>query len=214
MPNRSVMYHGMVPDKMCYAAADIMDETVVRTDKTAALRSIVINLAVSGGVGAYLYFNVPFWLFLVVFGYISAVCLYKVVRLGNQVVDDRLIVLDSEGITDRSYGLGFIPWTQVRGAQVQTTRYNILGQGKVVELDLRDPEALHDSDSTTERELVQFGRRKVNDNVFLNPLKLIFSGAKLDVVEFWLTTYQADRTADKILSLVERGIEMHEKEVA
>ncbi|MEM0963694.1 MAG: hypothetical protein AAGK21_14295 [Bacteroidota bacterium] len=164
-----------------------MDQTVVfRADRRktarAALQSGGIALAFAAAI-VYVSWSSS----AAAFGLAVAVAFLafgarKPVRFLSQLVNDRVIILDERGITDRSYGLGFIPWSNVEGAELKTLLTKV-PPVSVVELDLVDPEAYLSSAKGLDGRLIRRGYE---------------SGS----AGFWLNTFQLEATPEEVFRMV------------
>ena len=128
---------------------------------------------------------------LIVFAVLGGRGLWRFVR---QLRNSELVVLDEEGITDRSYGLGFVPWGNVRAARL----HDLERMGKtyrVIELTLRDPEAFFE-DKTVDRSLIRRGMSSGTTGVWVNTWQLKASADEvLDTIRDYISRYSEASSA-------------------
>jgi hypothetical protein len=120
--------------------------------------------------------------------FVGIVLIRKTWVFANQLSEGSLIILDEEGITDRSYGLGFVPWSNIQGAELQQIPKKIVPQ-TVVALDLKDPDAYFENSDSFNSAFLKWGDRR-------------FGG-------FWLNTSHVDCSSGELLELVRSYIEKY-----
>jgi len=105
----------------------------------------------------------------------------KVWRLIGYLRHPDLVTLDARGITDQSYGLGFIPWSNVRAARLKEQR-RLLRTYQVIELELIDEGAF----------FVEGGRDR----------ELIRRGQSQGITGIWINTWQLTEPPEQVLQAI------------
>ena len=105
---------------------------------------------------------------IVVFPFIG----YRVWWLARQLLAEGVLVLDAGGLTDLSYGLGYVPWSNIRAARLlrrARKQRNPLGmEWLLIELELRDEDAFYDSASPLMSWAIQHGKPKGTAGFWIN----------------------------------------------
>lgn len=112
-------------------------------------------------------------------------------RFSQQLRNRELIILNRKGLTDRSYGLGFIPWSNIQSARLHEVD-RIIQKYQMIELVLKDNEDFF-SASTADR-------------------KKIRRGIKDGITGIWLNTWQVSSSAEEVLDTIRDHIELYSEE--
>ena len=112
-------------------------------------------------------------------------------RFSQQLRNRELIILNRKGLFDRSYGLGFIPWSNIRAARFHeldrmTQKY------QMIELVLKDDEEFFNA-STADRRKIRMGMKDGITGIRLN-------------------TWQVNSSAEEILDAIRKHIELYSDE--
>ena len=112
-------------------------------------------------------------------------------RFSQQLRNRELIILNRKSLFDRSYGLGFIPWSNIRAARFhELDRMNQKYQ--MIELVLKDDEEFFKA-STADRRKIRMGMKDGITGIRLN-------------------TWQVNSSAEEILDAIRKHIELYSDE--
>ena len=107
----------------------------------------------------------------------------KVLLLASKLnFNKSLITMNGDGIYDRTYGLGFIPWSNIKSAKIYDHNRTILGINQsfeMIELELLDEELYLNSDSNFTKKLLKFGRDNSHAGYWINTTHLNIPRHKL-----------------------------------
>ena len=147
-----------------------MSKIVFKADKSRLLNRLVFGIA-GGAFLIWLYatgvdkaFVIPS---LILFAILAARGFW---RLFQQYRNSELIILDENGITDSSYGLGFIPWGNIQAARIHEVN-RFIQTFRVIELSLKDNKRFFDNKSY-DRRLIEKGILNGSTGIWLNTWKL------------------------------------------
>ena len=102
----------------------------------------------------------------------------KVLRIFKQLLhSNEVIVLDEKGLTDRSYGLGFIPWSNIKNVQPKNHTRSVLGVNQsfqLLEIELYDEASYFNNNSSLNKTLIKFGQNQ-HSGLWLNTENLTVS---------------------------------------
>ena len=160
----------------------MVEKAVIKADRRRIWWSIAQNGIVTIFLVGVLFFGFSPWAAVLGLAVGGVFILRKTWAWIQQLRDGDLIVLDEEGITDHSYGLGFIPWSNIRGAELHQVQRKIFPY-TVVELDLKNPESYFEETDTLNSKFLEWGDR--------------------DYGGFWLNAHHVESSPRELLQLVE-----------
>lgn len=181
-----------------------MERTVVRADRLKTAAWLTWHVVVLAASLWWAWETIPALILIVIVPLISWALGRRILRYGKSLFDPTLIVFNEDGITDFSYGLGFIPWEWVEDVQVKQVGWN-LWRPDVVELQLKDLDRFFEASDDVNRSLLEFGEKVVNPNDWLKPDWV----KGHDVSGLWLVPMTSATSAEEVRRLVEQGIHEH-----
>ncbi len=100
----------------------------------------------------------------------------KIILLASKLYFHKsLIIMNEDGIYDRTYGLGFIPWANIKSAKIYDYDRNILGIDQsfaMIELELIDEGEYLNSNVSISKKLLKFGRNSTHTGYWINTTNL------------------------------------------
>jgi hypothetical protein len=162
----------------------VTQRVVFQPDRTTLL--LLLGIALAAGVTIFMladYFYLinpytnepeqnPFLARLIVGTVVVPFIGFRVWWLSRQLLAEGVLILDAGGLTDLSYGLGYIPWSNIRAARLlrrARKQHNPLGMEWVlIELELRDEAAYFASASPMLRWGIQHGQPKGTAGFWIN----------------------------------------------
>lgn len=147
------------------------EEVLLKSNLAVIFLFHIIRFGVIGGIFFYFLFSADSLTESIVFLLLSSFVLFVFIR--SSIPDFRyrnLLVINNEGITDYSYGLGFIPWENIKSVKKETLRrlfpYNIL------ELELFDEDEFFNNNPSRLKRLIKKGRSSGRTGFWINTWKL------------------------------------------
>lgn len=175
-----------------------MDRTVFTADRGQLIKAIALNIVVLFATFAILSFFLPSWSLIPAIIIVGGFTLRKVLRFVDQLRNDEIIVLDESGLMDQSYGLGFIPWSNVKDASLREITWKA-SPFTVVELEVFDEDAYFAESDSLDRKMIKRGKE-------------MSIGENGSVGGLWLNTYQISSTESELLEAVQRYIRKYGRE--
>ena len=168
-----------------------MSRVVFEANKSKLRQRVVMGLSLGALMGILLVISMGLSIFSIL---VLLVCVYfmwrALWRLRGQLKDGELIVLAPEGLFDRSYGLGLIPWDNIRAARLH--RVDRLLSYEVVELVLNDLEVFFNTDNPDRKQIKR--------------------GLKNGLTGIWLNTWQLNASAEEVLDAIRDHINLYSED--
>lgn len=118
----------------------MISEHEFSTDSLKVARSLAMLLLVLAGTPLAIVWILGYYLTAAIAGIGAMYILYPhLSKLMKLVFTGRALILGEEGLFDRTFPLGFIPWSEIQGASLTESKNH-----KIVELKLRDEETLRE----------------------------------------------------------------------
>lgn len=160
----------------------MISEREFSTDIPKVARSLAWLLLVLAGVPLTIAWLFGYYLSAAIVGISTVYFMYphlsKFVRL---IFTRRALILGEEGLFDRTFALGFIPWSEIEGAKLTESQSH-----KIVELKLCDEE-------TFRKEFLQ------RTWMYRYPQRKSFESGE---VGFWIDTHWIDDSPDHVLQAI------------